>query len=269
MLQKLADWLDENDPARVDIRRALELLVAITLACGACLLLEQVAWVSAGLPMLIVAGVNTLNMLFNLAPASRAAEQRQMLVLGMAGVLPIVIGAAIAPADRPYGEAAIKLLFVAVLAGGFYVRRYGPLASAAGTMTNVTMFLVSVLDPSKADGMWLVIGALIGAASAALVRLVPSHTGAPRAIRRYLERYRFDAAACVRSAFFDGDATRRARLLRRTGRSERAILNVLAAARAEVPELGEACAEREALAARVLLSLEHLAAIVEPYRGAH
>jgi uncharacterized membrane protein YccC len=266
-LESLVAWLDENDPARVDSARAEQLVVAAFLSCLVCVVLDAALRLNLGVRFPIVAGQAAATLMIVITPSNPRAERGPLLALSAASVGMVLLTAAIGPANHPYGDVVLKLVLVAVIAGGFYIRRFGPTWTAVGAAAMSILFLMAVLDPTTQAALWDAAAAAVGAAVVTVVRLNLFRAHAVDAVEPCLASYRSALAASLRAALRRIDPAQWAGTVEEAARRERAFRNVLAAAKAERPEWRARFDELHADVFRLQLALMHLQRITSAHHA--
>lgn len=247
------DWFIASDPGFNRLRMALQVVVSI----GAALLAERLfvdltgalqqpltdalpatvaAQVAAGnhamLVMSMMVGAMVCMMATFAAPMAPSAGRLYLTILLMP--VPMIAGLAIGLATGAHRALALALL-TAILAGGAYLRRFGPWGFFGGQLLFMGdfmgFFLGSRVDFSTIK--WLAPEVCVGAVVAAAAQLILFHPSRRRTLRRLRRSFASRARALVDTALdvLDDPSDRRAqrRLARRTVRLNETALMVDAA----------------------------------------
>ncbi|TQM11758.1 FUSC family protein [Pseudonocardia kunmingensis] len=244
------------DPGLVRLRLAGTATAAMVLAAAVTTVLR----LPAGFPVTVVLLASVLAMVSNLAvnePELRARRVTTSLMLGPA-VLAVVGGTLLAP-----HRVVADVVFVAVMVGAVYVRRFGPRGVALGMSAVMPFFFTQFLGAAPAQLPWLVLAAAVGIGSTLLLRDVVFAERPERALERLLRAFRAHVHALVdavadllKAAPSDVEDEWEAVLRRRTRLNETALLV------ADALETERAAADPDELALRVLdaeLAAERLA----------
>lgn len=200
------------DPGRVRIRLASRATLAVVLGVVAGAALAALAGqpVTVAMFAAVVAMLSSTSVNDGSTPARALTTTLVPVVAGVATVL-----AAVLDARSPWlGDG----VFVLVMGGATYVRRFGPRGMALGMVAFMGYFFALFLRAKPAQLPWLELAALVGTAMAAVVRflLLPDR---PRSdLRRMLRAFRGRAAAvadAVADLLESGPGARREHRLRR------------------------------------------------------
>ncbi|NGN64454.1 FUSC family protein [Streptomyces sp. A7024] len=147
------------DPGRLRLRTAARAVLGVGLAVAAAY--------AAGLPLpaMITGGLAALLALFTVADPTVRAQALTTALLPVAG-LP-VLAAATALHDLPLVRDAV---FLAVVLGGAYARRWGPRGHAVGIFAFMMFFVVQFLRAGTGQLAQIAAAVLLGLAMAAAVR---------------------------------------------------------------------------------------------------
>lgn len=280
----LLERLAELDPGGVRLARGLHLVTAIALgvAVGSLLatrgvpLLDQLFgdWVRSHVPA--YAGMFTApNLQFTIAaitsvvashivllvpPASRPAELRAAGQIAVVAVGYLLVVGLAAPGAWGYGALPVHLLWIAVIGGGLYIRRYGPAGTRIGVALIVLSLFVVLLDPVRGPGLWLPVAGLAGALIGFFVRFATWRPSAARVFRVQRDRF-LDAAATDLAEIAEalGRGARPGSGIRALRRRWSSVATAYEVASAEAPDLAEGQAREVAAAYRLLLACESIA----------
>jgi len=137
----------------------------------------------------MIGGVCAAHCILFTPPSSRVAEWRRFRIL-----VPVQIGyfslvALAAPGSWGMGQTPMLISWVFVIGGGLFLRRYGLIAGSIGTSLIILSLFGMILEPTRVDGIWLPLGAVLGCLAAAFVRFGAYR---PSAVAAYdAERSRF------------------------------------------------------------------------------
>ena len=130
---------------------------------------------------------------------------------------------------------AADVVFVAVMVGAVYVRRYGPRGFALGQIAFMTFFFTQFLQAQPSQLPWLIVAVLIGLAATLLLRGVVFAERRERTLRRLVAAFRARAYAVL------GPSTpcsrRWARPSRRAGEVDEGVLDRMRLARARLNDV--------------------------------
>lgn len=280
----LLERLNEFDPGGVRLARGLHLVAAIALGIAVGYLLASRgvpfvdrllgAWVGRHLPayadmfsapalgftMSAITAVVAAHIVLLVPPASRRAEFRASLQIGLVAVGYLLVIGLAAPGSWGYGALPLHIIWICVIGGGLYIRRYG----AAGTRIGVALIILSLfavlIDPSRGLGVWLPIAGLSGALVGFFVRFATWRPSAVRVFRvqkqHFLEAIA-DGLTEVSAELSQGERPlSRIRSLRRRWSS---VTGAYEVASAEAPGLADSHAHEVATAYRLLLACESIA----------
>jgi hypothetical protein len=151
-----------------EIRTAAVTMAAVLLSYACALVLERVADLSSGVIVLAV--------VLALSLGRRGRGDLRVLI-----VLPVVSMAASQVGSVMVDHAnAGDALFVAILAGGIYLRRFGPLGAKVGTLASLPLIagLVAPVPPGQSDAtLWAAVVAAIAITCAAVTHALAERTG--------------------------------------------------------------------------------------------
>ncbi len=151
------------DPGHVRLRLATTALVSIVLAVVLAAVLQRLT--GEAVTVVLVAAVLAMvsNIAVNETSLGRLRATTALLVLPAAAA--IALGTLLAP----YRLAA-DAVFVLIMMGGVYIRRFGPRGFAIGMAAVMAYFFSQFLGAQVAALPWLVVTAALGVGSALLVR---------------------------------------------------------------------------------------------------
>ncbi|WP_419993271.1 FUSC family protein [Streptomyces boninensis] len=147
------------DPGRLRLRTAARAVLGVGLAVAAAY--------AAGLPLpaMITGGLAALLALFTVADPSVRAQALTTALLPVAGLPVLAAGTALH--DYPLVRDAV---FLAVVLGGAYARRWGPRGHAVGIFAFMMFFVVQFLRAGTGQLAQIAAAVLLGLAMAAAVR---------------------------------------------------------------------------------------------------
>jgi uncharacterized membrane protein YccC len=166
-----------------EVRSSVVTMAAALLAYGAALALERAEHLSSGVIVLAVV------LALSIGRRRRGSSDLRVLAL-----IPVVAIAAsevghLMARDENAGDA----LFVAILAGGIWLRRFGPVGAKVGTLAALPLIagLVAPVPPSQDNReLWAAVVAAIAFASVALTQLLAERAG-------FVERPRSPAPVAI------------------------------------------------------------------------
>lgn len=275
--ERLADF----DPGGLRLVRGLHLALAIALAAaagyllvtrGAALLDGLIGpWVRAELPAFagvfsdpkrvlvvpMITAVVAAHLILLVQPSYRSRELKQTFQLaGLAIAYLTVLGLA-APGAWGYGALPMHLWWIAIIAFGLYLRRYGMNAAFFGVALILLTLFAVLINPDHGIGLWLPVAAITGAVIGFLVRFLtwrPSAVAVYRAQQvRYLEAVASDLTLVAGLIRQGKRLPQRDRPLRRRWI---ALSNAMEFAVAEAPDEADAFAQEVAGGYRLLLACE-------------
>lgn len=276
--------LIELDPGGVRLARGLHLVAAIALGIGVGILLADHGvplvdrlcgdWVRSHLPayadmftapelrftIAAITAVVASHIVLLVPPAARNAEVRAALQIGLVGVGYLLVAGLAAPGSWGYGALPLHLIWILVIGGGLYIRRYG----AAGTRIGVALIILSLfavlVDPTRGLGVWLPVAGLTGALIGFFVRFATWRPSAARVFQVQLDRY-LEATAEDLAELSEalGRGERPGSEIRTLRRRWSSVATAHEVASAEAPDLAEGQAREVAAAYRLLLACESIA----------
>lgn len=280
----LLERLVEFDPGGVRLARGLHLVAAIALGIAVGYLLatrgvpfaDQLfgAWVRTHLPAYAdmfsapnlvfttsaITSVVASHIVLLVPPASRPAELRASLQIALVAVGYLLVVGLAAPGSWGYGAVPLHVLWILVIGGGLYIRRYGPAGTRIGVALIILSLFAVLIDPSRSLGVWLPVAGLAGALVGFFVRFA---TWRPSAVHVFqLQKQHFleaiaEGLADLSVALGHGERpVSQIRSLRRRWSSVAAAYEV---AGAEAPSLADRHAHEVATAYRLLLACESIA----------
>ncbi len=141
----------------------------------------------------LVAGLTAAHFVLFTPPSSRSGEWRRFRLM-----IPVIVGYFLAlglaaPGGWGMGEWPMFVIWVFIIGGGLFLRRYGPTGGAIGTSLIILSLFGMILAPTRAEGLWLPVAALLGAVAAGIIRFGAYR---PSAVGAYdSERARFHRCA--------------------------------------------------------------------------
>ncbi len=151
------------DPGLVRLRLATGALLSIVLALVLAIVLQRL---SGEKPTVVIMAA-VLAMISNVA-VNETAVQRIRVTTALL-VLPAMAAVALGTVLAPHRVLA-DAVFVVIMMGGVYIRRFGPRGFALGMAAVMAYFFSQFLNAQVSALPWLVITAAIGVGSALLVR---------------------------------------------------------------------------------------------------
>jgi len=212
-IQRFRSAWGRIDPGGIRISRGIHLVLSLLLGAGlgygiagpgaAWLEARFGGWLADHIPLLqaalgdprryqmatMVGGLCATHLILFTPPSSRAVEWRHFrrLTAVVFGYF-LIIGLA-APGSWGLGQTPMLIVWVFVIGGGLFIRRYGPTAGSIGVTLMILSLFGMVLEPTRAEGLWMPVAAAVGACAAAIVRF---GTYRPSAVAAYdAERGRF------------------------------------------------------------------------------
>ncbi len=204
---RLADLAADVDPGGLRTALALKTAAAVAASATAAWLLAEAAprltlpaplaaipWLEArfsaaqaagdlALELPLVAAILTLNLFILVPSAGYGREFRRVAVTGvLAGLLVSAVGLA-GPGSWGYGELPVSLLWVVLIVGGIYARRWGPVATKLGLLTALLGVGFVATNPTLATGFWFPAAAGIALLSALVFRFLTLRPSALDAFR--------------------------------------------------------------------------------------
>lgn len=280
----LLERYSEFDPGGVRLVRGLHLALALALGLGAGYLLatyglawldQQIGgWVRRELPayagafsapkrvfaISAIAAMVAAHIVLLVPAGERRSEFKAALQIAGIGIgLPLVLGVA-APGTWGYGVLPLHVIWIAVIAGGLYIRRYGPAGMRIGiALILLTMFAV-LIDPDRGLGLWFPVAGAVGAIAGLLVRFATWRPSPVRVFRSRVIRFREVAAENLGAIARDLKAGNRPRRPSTPLRGRWfALAKAMEVASAEVSAKADRYARLVATAYRVLLAGEAIA----------
>ena len=190
LLSPLWRSLRDQDPTYVEVVRVAHIGLALALGIAAGIATNR--WLGLGMPMafpMFVALGATAHLSF-LAPASRARELVDLARISALTIGFILVTAMIGPGSLAAGPVIMKFLLVPATFIALYIRRFGPEYHRAGLALFITAMIAAVVEPTRAQGWWLVLAAVQGSAIAYLLRMAPLRPSATNGLNRILVDYR-------------------------------------------------------------------------------
>jgi uncharacterized membrane protein YccC len=241
------------DPGLVRLRLATGALLSITVAIGLATVLQHIS----GEPVTIVIMSAVLAMVSNIAVnenvIGRLRVTTALLILPAAAAVSL---GTVLSAHRVVAD----IVFVAIMMGGVWIRRFGPRGFSVGMAAVMGYFFSQFLGTQVSGLPWLIGAAAIGVGSALLVRgflLVEKPQNAlARLVRAF--RARVHALAYAVAELIDSDEDDREHARRDVGRS-RARLNESALLIADQLERQDERGELEVYVLDAELAAERLA----------
>ncbi|HEY0812307.1 MAG TPA: FUSC family protein, partial [Pseudonocardia sp.] len=151
------------DPGLVRLRLATGALASIVLALVVAVLLQRVS----GQPATLVIMSAVLAMISNIAV--NEPDIHRLRVTTALLVVPAVAAVSLGTVLAPYRVVA-DVVFVAVMVGGVWIRRFGPRGFALGQAAFMSYFFSQFLNTKVSGLPWLVVAAVVAVGSALLVR---------------------------------------------------------------------------------------------------
>lgn len=280
----LLERLVAFDPGGVRLTRGLHLVAALALGIGAGMLLATHGvpfadrlfgdWVRTNVPAYAdmfsppkltfttaaIASVVASHIVLLVPPASRRAEFRASLQIALVAIGYLLVIGLVAPGSWGYGAVPLHLLWIVVIGGGLYIRRYG----AAGTRLGVALIILSLfavlIDPTRGLGVWLPVAGLVGALVGLFVRFATWRPSAGRVFRLQKQHF-LEAIAEGLTDVADalGRGERPVSEIRSLRRRWGSVAGAYEVAGAEAPELADRHAQEVATAYRLLLACESIA----------
>ncbi|MEM8587484.1 MAG: FUSC family protein [Pseudomonadota bacterium] len=186
---ELGERLAALDPGGMRSARGVHLLLVVTIAALAG------SWIGglAGAPsdaviaiMTPVVGAHTL--LFSL-PGRRLAEALSIARFTGLALAVFAVAFAVGWGNLGFGTTPVQIAWVAAIALGFYLRRYGGGGFRFGMMLSLMFMFVVVFNPTREEAAWWLLAAVIGGLSAAIVATVAWRPSAMRAFLRQQDRF--------------------------------------------------------------------------------
>lgn len=242
------------DPGLVRLRLATAALTSIVLALALAVVLQRVS----GEPPTLVIMSAVLAMISNIAVNETVLSRLRATTAWL--LLPAAAAVSLGTVLAPYRVLA-DAVFVAIMIGGVWVRRFGPRGFALGMAAVMSYFFSQFLSTQVSGLPWLIAAAAIGVGSALLVRGFlfaekPQNTLA-RQVRAF--RARIHALAYAVAELLDADDEDREHARRDVGHS-RTRLNESALLIADELERQDERGELELYVLDAELAAERLAA---------
>ncbi len=212
------------DPGLVRLRLATGALLSIVLALIVAIMLQRLT----GEQPTVVIMAAVLAMVSNIA-VNETAVHRVRLTTALL-VLPAMAAVALGTVLAPHPVVA-DTVFVAIMVGGVYIRRFGPRGFAIGMAAVMAYFFSQFLGAQVSALPWLVITAAIGVGAALLVRGFLLTDKPERTLERLVRAFRarvhtlvFAVAELLDAEGEDNEQARREVARRRTRLNETALL---------------------------------------------
>ncbi len=212
------------DPGLVRLRLATGALLSIVLALALAVALQRL---SGEQPTVVIMAA-VLAMVSNIAVNETAVERVRVTtaLLVLPATAAVALGTVLAP-HRLLADA----VFVAIMVGGVYIRRFGPRGFAIGMAAVMAYFFSQFLGAQVSALPWLVLTAAFGVGSAWLVRGFLFAEKPEQALERLVRAFRarvhtliFVVAELLDEEDEDTEHARRAVGRRRTRLNETALL---------------------------------------------
>ncbi|MDT7574600.1 MAG: hypothetical protein QOH17_933, partial [Pseudonocardiales bacterium] len=241
------------DPGLVRLRLATGALLSIVVAIGLAAVLQHVS----GEPVTVVIMSAVLAMVSNIAVNENVIGRLRVTTALL--IVPAAAAVSLGTVLAPHRVVA-DIVFVAIMMGGVWIRRFGPRGFSVG-MAAVMGYFFSQFLGTKVSGLpWLIGAAAIGVGSALLVRgfllVEKPHNALARLVRAF--RARVHALAYAVAELIDSDEDDREHARRDVGRS-RARLNESALLIADQLERQDERGELEVYVLDAELAAERLA----------
>ncbi|MEW5424816.1 FUSC family protein [Amorphus sp. 3PC139-8] len=277
----LLERYSEFDPGGVRVVRGLHLAAALALGLGAGYLLatQGLAWLDqligtwvrrewpayAGafsapkrvFAISAIAAMLAAHIVLLVPAGERRTEFKNALQIAGVGVGFLLLIGLAAPGTWGFGVLTLHLIWIAVIGGGLYIRRYGPAGMRIGTaLILLTMFAV-LIDPDRGLGLWFPVAGAVGALAGLFVRFATWRPSPVRVFRSRIIRFREVAAENLAEIAQDlkfGTRPRRPSMTLR-GRWF-ALAKAMEVASAERPSKADRYAHYVATAYRVVLAGE-------------
>ena len=198
-LASLSRQLVTLDPGGVRLYRGFQLIVAVLLAAVIGNFVQ--GWLDA--PKSPAMGLNAAvivvkAMLFTL-PGSRRSETVSALQLCAIMLAVYVSAIVIGWGDLGLGPLPAQIAWVAFIAAGLYLRRYGAAGFRCGIVLAITFMFVVVFEPTRAEAVWWLPAVAIGAVSVTAVYMLAWRPSATQAFDRLHARLRDKIVAILNS----------------------------------------------------------------------
>jgi uncharacterized membrane protein YgaE (UPF0421/DUF939 family) len=184
-LESLRTLLVTADPGLARLRLAAIAVASMTLAVG-IIALGRVT-VLAGEPVTIVLFAGVLAMISNLA-VNEPTIRRQRITTALM-VLPALASTVVGTLLSSHRVVA-DVVFVAVMVGAVYVRRFGPRGFALGMGAFMPFFFTQFLQAKPAQVPALCVAVVVGLGSTLLLRSVVFSERPGRTLRRLVDAFR-------------------------------------------------------------------------------
>ncbi len=195
MARRSVDWrtlIAGVDPGLDRLRLASIAVLAMAVATGATELVRLRLAPDEPVTVLLFAGV--VAMISNLAVNETSLARQRVTTALMA--LPAVAATTAGTLLVPYRIVA-DVVFVVVMVGAVYVRRYGPRGFALGQIAFMTFFFTQFLRAQPTQLPWLIVAVLIGLTATLLLRGVVFAERRERTLRRLVTAFRARAYAVL------------------------------------------------------------------------
>ncbi len=191
-LESLRTLLVTADPGLSRLRLASVAVASMALAAG--LIALGRATVLAGEPVTIVLFAGVLAMISNLAVNETSLPRQRVTTALM--VLPALVSTIAGTLLSPHRVIA-DAVFVAVMIGAVYVRRFGPRGFALGQAAFMPFFFTQFLKAQPAQVPALCVAVVVGLGSTVLLRGVVFAERPERTLRRVVDAFRARAHETV------------------------------------------------------------------------
>ncbi|MCD2186414.1 FUSC family protein [Actinomycetospora soli] len=191
-IESLRTLLVTADPGLARLRLASVAVASMAIAAG------LVAWGRAALvpdePVTVVLFAGVLAMISNLAVNEKTVARQRVTTALM--VLPALASTTVGTLLSPYRVVA-DVVFVAVMIGAVYVRRYGPRGFALGMGAFMPFFFTQFLQAKPPQIPALCVAVLLGLGTTLLLRGVLFAERPERTLRRLVDAFRARAHEMV------------------------------------------------------------------------
>jgi uncharacterized membrane protein YccC len=212
------------DPGRVRLRLATGALLSIVLALALAIVLQRLSGEQPTVVIMAAVLAMISNIAVNETSVHRIRVTTALLVLPAAAA--VALGTVLAP-----HRVIADTVFVLIMVGGVYIRRFGPRGFAIGMAAVMAYFFSQFLGAQVSALPWLAITAAIGVGSALLVRGYLFVDKPEQRLERLTRAFRarvhtliFAVAELLDSEDEDNEHARRELARRRTRLNETALL---------------------------------------------
>lgn len=191
---RLGEWLAALDPGGMRSARGAHMLLVVVIAAIAGSWIGNLAGAPSDAVVAIMAPVVGAHTLLFSLPGLRRAEALSIARFTGVALAVFALAVMVGWGDLGFGTTPVQIAWVAAIALGFYLRRYGGDGFRFGMMLSLMFMFVVIFNPTRDEAAWWLLAAIIGGLSAAIVATVAWRPSAMRAFLRQQDRF-LDAVA--------------------------------------------------------------------------